>query len=249
MLQNNTTTSQTIYGFHAVESAINNDAKKVSWLWCEKGSKNKRVHNMIELAKKHAIPYKLIDRDAIDKKTGVERNQGVAATYNYTPKNNNNLASILKKESVFLLVLDGVQDPHNLGACLRSAGAADVDAVIAPKDRAVGLTPVVRKIASGAAENTPFIQVTNLAQTLKTLKDNNVWCYGATSETTKNVYDINLTGRVAIVMGSEGKGLRRLTQENCDDLFKIPMPGNVESLNVSVATGISLFEVLRQRIN
>ncbi|HGX92090.1 MAG TPA: 23S rRNA (guanosine(2251)-2'-O)-methyltransferase RlmB, partial [Candidatus Tenderia sp.] len=147
----------------------------------------------------------------------------------------------------FLLILDGVQDPHNLGACLRSADAAGVDAVIVPKDKAAGLTPVVRKVACGAAESVPFYQVTNLARTLRELQELGVWLVGAAGEADTTVYQADLKGSLAIVMGAEEKGLRRLTREHCDSLIKIPMAGTVESLNVSVATGICLFEAVRQR--
>ena len=148
---------------------------------------------------------------------------------------------------MFLLVLDGVQDPHNLGACLRTADAAGVDAVIAPKDRAAGLTPTVRKVACGAAESVSFIQVTNLARILKQLKDADVWIVGTAGEADAELYDIDLKGKLAIVMGAEEKGMRRLTRENCDQLVKLPMAGQVESMNVSVTTGICLFEAVRQR--
>ena len=146
-------------------------------------------------------------------------------------------------DRAFLLILDGVQDPHNLGACLRTANAAGVHAVIAPKDNAVGLTSVVRKVASGAAESTPFFQVTNLAQTIEFLKQQNIWIYGASEEAEKSIYELELRPPLAIVMGAEGKGLRHLTKESCDFLISIPMFGDVPSLNVSVATGICLFEV------
>lgn len=152
-----------------------------------------------------------------------------------------------KKEKIFLLILDNVQDPHNLGACLRSADAAGVDAVIIPKDRSVGMTPTVQHIAAGAAENIPLITVTNLARTLGELKKMGVWLVGTAEEADQIIYDIDLNCPVAIVMGAEGKGLRRLTRENCDFLAKLPMSGTVECLNVSVATGICLFEVVRQR--
>jgi 23S rRNA (guanosine2251-2'-O)-methyltransferase len=143
--------------------------------------------------------------------------------------------------------LDGVQDPHNLGACLRTANAAGVDAVIVPKDRACGLTPVVYKVASGAAEATPFIQVTNLARTLRQIKDLGVWIYGADETAEQTIFQADLKGPCAIVLGAEGEGLRRLTREHCDFLVKIPMSGSVQNLNVSVATGICLFETVRQR--
>ena len=147
----------------------------------------------------------------------------------------------------FLLILDGVQDPHNLGACLRSADGAGVQAVILPKDRSVSLTDTVRHVASGAAENIPVVQVTNLARTLRQLKDRNIWLVGTTDQAKQSIYDIDLKGPLAIVMGSEGKGLRRLTTDLCDFRALIPMAGKVESLNVSVATGVCLFEAVRQR--
>ena len=147
----------------------------------------------------------------------------------------------------FLLVLDGIQDPHNLGACLRTADAAGVHAVIAPKDRAVTLTQTVKEIASGAAENIPFVQVTNLARTFEQLKELGVWIVGTSDKAEKSIYEIDLKGPIAIVMGAEGKGVRRLTEEKCDFLVYIPMSGSVECLNVSVACGVCLFEAIRQR--
>jgi len=151
------------------------------------------------------------------------------------------------KEKAFLLILDDVQDPHNLGACLRTAAAAGVHAVVAPKDRAVGLTDTVRRISCGGAENVPFIQVTNLARTIEQLKKAGIWIVGTSDKAQKPIYDIDLKDPLAIVMGAEGKGLRRLTGDLCDFLAHIPMQGSVECLNVSVATGICLFEAVRQR--
>lgn len=150
-------------------------------------------------------------------------------------------------EPPFLLILDGIQDPHNLGACLRSADGAGVHAVIAPKDRAVSITDTVREIASGAAESVPFIQVTNLARTMEKLKELGIWIVGTSDSAEQSIYEINLKGPLAIVVGSEGKGIRRLTTDNCDFLTFIPMRGRVECLNVSVATGVCLFEAVRQR--
>ena len=152
-----------------------------------------------------------------------------------------------KQRPLLFLVLDGVTDPHNLGACLRSGNAAGVDAVIIPQDKAVGLTAVVRKVASGAAETTPLVVVKNLARCIGSLQQQGVWVMGAAGETDSSLYDLDLTGHLALVMGSEGSGLRRLTRERCDQLFAIPMLGTVESLNVSVASGICLFEANRQR--
>jgi 23S rRNA (guanosine2251-2'-O)-methyltransferase len=150
-------------------------------------------------------------------------------------------------EAPLLLVLDGVTDPHNLGACLRTADGAGVHAVIVPRDKACGLTPVVRKVASGAAETVPLVQVTNLARTLKALKQRNIWLMGTDLDTEQELYQADMTGPLALVMGAEGKGMRRLTRENCDFLVKLPMQGAVQSLNVSVSTGICLYEAVRQR--
>ena len=147
----------------------------------------------------------------------------------------------------FLLILDGVQDPHNLGACLRTADAAGVHAVIVPRDKACGLTSTVRKVACGAAETVPFVQVTNLTRTLKALQQAGIWIIGTDLDTTQSLYDSDLTGPLALVLGAEGKGLRRLTREACDSLVKLPMQGTVQSLNVSVSAGICLYEALRQR--
>lgn len=159
-----------------------------------------------------------------------------------------NLYRILEAQSTpFLLILDGVQDPHNLGACLRTAAAAGVHAVIAPKDRSAGLTPTVRDVARGGAESVPFIQVTNLARVMRDLQDKGVWMVGTTHLAEESIYDLDLTGSLAIVMGSEGKGVRRLTLDHCDFRARIPMVGQVDCLNVSVAAGICLFEALRQR--
>ncbi len=164
-------------------------------------------------------------------------------------KDENYLFDLLENlnEPPFLLILDQVQDPHNLGACMRSADAAGVHAVIAPKDRSVSITDTVINISTGAAENIPFVKVTNLARFIEQLQKANVWVIGTSDAAKKSIYDIKLTGPLAIVMGSEGDGIRKLTAEKCDDLMKIPMAGKVECLNVSVATGISLFEALRQR--
>lgn len=233
---------QTIYGFHAIESGIMKDA--ITHVWLEKENRNKRTESLVNLMEKKNIQYEFVDKEFITKKTKDDKHQGVIAEYESTI--DITLDEVLEKENVFLLLLDGIQDPHNLGAILRSANAAGVDAVIATKDKAVSLTPSVRKVASGAAEATPFIQVTNLSETIKKVKKAGVWCTGTTEDATTSLYDADFKGKIAIVMGSEEHGLRRLTKENCDFLIKIPMEGTVESLNVSVATGIVLFEALRQ---
>jgi 23S rRNA (guanosine2251-2'-O)-methyltransferase len=170
-------------------------------------------------------------------------------TADVTARNEDDLFNLLESlyEPPFLLVLDGVQDPHNLGACLRSADAAGIHAIIAPKDRAVALTETVRKVACGAVEQLPFVTVTNLARTLNGLKEAGLWLVGTADNARETLYDVDLTGPLALVMGAEGKGLRRLTRECCDFLVHIPMAGSVECLNVSVATGVCLFEAVRQR--
>jgi len=182
---------------------------------------------------------------------GGERHQGVVAECNVAASSQLalNIAELLSgiDGAPFLLVLDGVQDPHNLGACLRSADAAGVHAVIVPRDRAVGITPVVSKVACGAAEHVPLIQVTNLARALRQLQDEGVWLLGADERAETSLFDADLKGPLALVLGAEGQGLRRLTREQCDVLISVPMAGSVSSLNVSVATGVCLFEAVRQR--
>ena len=189
-------------------------------------------------------------RQELDRVTEEANHQGVLA-YCETARvySEQDLGRLLESiaQPPLILVLDGIQDPHNLGACFRSADAAGVHLIIAPKDKSVGLTPVVSKVASGATETIPFVQVTNLARTLEKLKELGIWIYGAAGEAEQSIYQTNMTGPAAIVLGSEGEGLRRLTREHCDVLVKIPMHGTVSSLNVSVAAGVMLFEVLRQR--
>jgi len=239
-----------VFGIHAVEAALKKAA--VSELWLDERQKpGSRLNNLIELARRERVKIARHSREELDQLAGGERHQGVVAHLSEA------LAAVTQQDLLtlieslehppFLLILDGVTDPHNLGACLRSANAAGVDAVIAPKDKAVGLTPVVRKVACGAAEETPFYQVTNLARTLRDLQQAGVWLIGADGETEQSIFQTDLKGALALVMGAEGTGLRRLTREHCDLLVKIPMAGTVESLNVSVATGICLFEALRQR--
>lgn len=240
--------SQIIFGFHSVESIIKNDPVNILQLLVEKNRTDKRITQLIDYAVSQGISVEYLKKTDIEKQAESHKTQGVAIRYKASAQRpSKTLEEIMQKDDVFLLVLDGVTDPHNLGACLRSADAAGVDAVIVPKDRAVGLTPVVRKVACGAAETVPFFQVTNLARSLKELKDNNVWIAGAAGEAVNNIYDVQFARKVALVMGAEEKGLRRLTRENCDQLIKLPMAGQVESLNVSVATGICLFEIVRQR--
>ncbi|MBB6244536.1 MULTISPECIES: 23S rRNA (guanosine(2251)-2'-O)-methyltransferase RlmB [unclassified Rhodanobacter] len=239
-----------IVGINPVEGALSNDAERVRELVIEQGQRNARVLELAERAKALKITVNHRPREQLDKLAGEARHQGVAALYEAPPMaHENDLAALMERDgsNTLVLVLDGVTDPHNLGACLRSSAAAKVTAVIVPKDRAVGLTPVVRRASAGGADRVPLIAVTNLARTLRELKDAGVWITGLDGETETSIYAVDFKGPVAIVLGSEGEGMRRLTRELCDFVAKIPMPGTMESLNVSVATGVVLFEALRQR--
>lgn len=240
---------QLICGMHAVKSAIEADPASVTHVCVDSRRHDKRMQSIIDLCRHHSIKVEHVNRQELDERAQGQSHQGVLLmTRASGPKTDNDLGSLLQEagESPLVLVLDGVTDPHNLGACLRTADAAGVDFVIVPKDRAVGLTTTVRKTASGAAERVPFVQVTNLARTLKQLQDAGLWVSG-TEMGGESLHKADLTGPRVIVMGSEGKGMRRLTREHCDQLISIPMLGQVESLNVSVATGIVLYEVVRQR--
>lgn len=208
---------------------------------------DQRIRSLISMTQVRKIQLISCDSDRLDRMAGSRRHQGVAATVD-TALAYVSLDDVLDTltEPARLLVLDGIQDPHNLGACLRVADAFGVHAVIAPKDRAVGLTATVHKVASGAADTVPYIAVTNLARTLRTLKDRNIWIIGTSDDADQALNDFRLGGSIAWVLGSEEKGMRRLTRETCDQLVRIPMLGSVESLNVSVSAGICLFETYRQ---
>lgn len=242
--------NELLIGIHAVEAALNHDVGNLVELYIESGTQNARVKELGERARELGVKPHARDRAALDRMTGGARHQGVVARYNApAPLPESSLAELADKagrEALFL-VLDGVTDPHNFGACLRSAEAAGVTAVVVPKDRAVGVTPTVRRASAGAADRVAIVAVTNLARALKSLKDAGVWLVGLAGETEQPLYAVDLKGPLALVLGSEGEGLRRLTREACDFLVRIPMRGDVESLNVSVATGVVLFEALRQR--
>ena len=249
---------QYIYGIHAVDSLIRQNPKSVQRLWVQEGRDDKRFAALLQLAKNQGVPVARLPRAELDDMVD-GRHQGVVAETLNRPVSGETSAANLWREKellsrvdnadkpLLILVLDGVTDPHNLGACLRSADAAGVDAVVVPKDKSADLGPTARKVACGAAEVVPFVRVTNLSRTLKSLQERGVWLFGAAGEAEKSIYDSDLTGSMALVMGAEGAGLRRLTREQCDFLVKLPMAGSVSSLNVSVATGICLFEVVRQR--
>jgi 23S rRNA (guanosine2251-2'-O)-methyltransferase len=238
--------TEVIFGIHAVESALRLNPELVLQLWVQAGRHDKRMQTILGLAGTHGVSVETCSRDVLQKKSSEQKHQGVVAKIRVDKKSRPELKDILARQDLLLLVLDGVQDPHNLGACLRSADACGVDAVIVSRNRSPGLTPVVRNVASGAAETTPFIQVSNLARALQQLKDNDVWVVGTAGEATTSLYDSTTSNRLAVVMGSEGEGMRRLTRESCDELIYIPMQGHVESLNVSVASGICLFEYRRK---
>lgn len=240
---------QILYGIHTITSLLTNYPERLIRLYCLDDKHEKNRENIIQQAKKNNIPIEWQTRAALDRMTEGENHQGVAAlcdkTRSYTEQDIVGLLDTARPPLV--LILDGIQDPHNLGACFRSADAASVNFIIAPKNNAVGLTPTVSKVATGAVEFIPFVQVTNLIRAMEILKEAGVWIYGADGEATQSLYESNFTSATALVMGAEGAGLRRLTREHCDVLLQIPMHGRVASLNVSVATGIFLYEVVRQR--
>jgi len=244
------TNKQYIFGLHAVEALLLRQPERILSLLVHEGRRDKKIEDLLQLAKSQGLGIEFATRQTMDRVTGDANHQGMIVFC--VPAHAYSEAELLQRLTQstvppFLLILDGVQDPHNLGACFRTADAAGVHAIIAPKDKSVGITPVVSKVACGATETVPFVQVTNLARTMEQLKALGIWLYGAAAEAEKSIYQTDLKGPVAIVMGAEGTGLRRLTREHCDDLMMIPMCGSVSSLNISVATGICLFEVKRKQ--
>jgi len=234
-------------GFHAVEALIEHAPDRIVRAWLNKSSK--ATDRIALLLKNLDIPVERVDGPALDRRAEGVRHQGLIAEFvPSAPMDWSGLQDLLAGHAnPLVLVLDGVTDPHNLGACMRSAAAAAALAVIVPKDRAAGLTPVARRAAAGAAELVPLAVVTNLARTLSALGEQGLWRVGLSGSGERSLYQADLQGPLALVLGSEGSGLRRLTRENCDQLVRIPMPGAIESLNVSVATGIALFEAVRVR--
>lgn len=245
-----------IGGLHSVKAALKSSASEIEKLLVQKGRRDTRLRDLRQLAERHAIPTEEVNRSLLNELAPDLRHQGIVAALRASSKGvRDDLPGFIDEalahergQGLLILVLDEVQDPHNLGACLRSADAAAVDAVVIPAKNSVGLTPVARKVASGAAESVPLFQVTNLSTALIELQQRGVWVYGAAGEAGDNsLYELDMKGHVALVMGAEGRGLRRLTRERCDGLFHLPMQGTVSSLNVSVAAGICLFEAVRQR--
>ncbi|KTD18004.1 23S rRNA (guanosine(2251)-2'-O)-methyltransferase RlmB [Legionella jordanis] len=243
-------TEQYVYGLHAVQALLGSAHRTAKKIYVNQERVDQRLERILNLAKQRNIAVEKLSQQKMNQRFAEFSHQGVVAlaepAVNYGEADLPLLLQKAKKPCL-ILILDGVTDPHNLGACLRTADATAVDFVIIPKDRSVGITPVVSKVACGAAESIPLVRVTNLVRAMEIIKQEGVWIYGAAGEATQNLYQIDCKGSLALVMGAEGEGLRRLTREHCDGLFALPMLGTVESLNVSVATGICLYEVLRQR--
>jgi 23S rRNA (guanosine2251-2'-O)-methyltransferase len=240
--------TRAVFGFHAVLARLRADAASVTEIYLDENRKDARAQDLVLVAEKAGVALMRVPTKRLDGFYGGGRHQGVVAMAFEKPAREG-LEDLLDalKEPPLLLVLDGVTDPHNLGACLRVADAAGVHAVIAPKDRAAGIGATVSKVASGAAESVPYYMVTNLARSLDELKERNIWIVGADERAEKTLYEADLPEATAWVLGAEGEGMRRLTRERCDLLVKIPMRGSVESLNVSVASGVCLFEARRRR--
>ncbi len=237
-----------IAGIHSVRTALAGDPERVVEVWLWRRRRDQRLGEIAALARAAGIPLRQVEQEALDRVAA--KHQGVIAWVQMpSVRGEKDLWHLLEglREPPLLLVLDGVQDPHNLGACLRTADATGVHAVLSPKDQTVGLTATVFKVASGAAQSVPFVQVTNLARTLDQLKERGIWLLGTAADAETLLYQEDLRGPLGIVMGSEGKGLRRLIRSRCDFLARLPLFGRVESLNLSVATGVCLYEALRQR--
>lgn len=237
-----------LYGFHAVTARLRHDASTVEEVFYDATRRDRRMQDFLHTAKEAGVRLIAADETRLWGLAHTERHHGVVARATDLPLAQN-LAELLDgiNGPALLLVLDGVTDPHNLGACLRVADGAGAHAVIAPRDRAVGLNATAAKVASGAADTVPYITVTNLARALRELKEAGVWIVGTAGDAQATLYESKLNGPVAIVMGAEGEGMRRLTRDTCDEVMRIPMAGTVESLNVSVASGVCLFEAVRQR--
>lgn len=241
--------SKIIFGFHAVTARLRHDASSIEEIYIDAQRQDRRMHDLLKAVQSAGVRVIHADDQRLSNMVGTRRHQGVVAKAGELSlaRNLDELLDMIVGPPL-LLILDGITDPHNLGACLRVADGAGAHAVIAPKDRAVGLNATAAKVASGAADTVPYITVTNLARTMRELKERDVWLIGTTEDAEKGLYEADFSGPAALVMGSEGEGMRRLTRETCDILVSIPMFGAVESLNVSVASGICLFEARRQRL-
>ena len=246
--------SDAVFGYHAVESLIRREPGRIAALYVQTGRQNNRMQALLTLARKQGVSVSQAEKFDLDGRVS-GRHQGVVAVLNAGASadaigmmaEGELIYRVTQSAETLLLILDGVTDPHNLGACLRSADAAGVTAVIFPKDKSADVNDVARKVASGAAEAVPWVRVTNLARTIESLQQAGVWVIGTDGDAEKTLYDQDLTGPCALVLGSEGSGMRRLTRERCDFVVRLPMSGSVSSLNVSVAAGVCLFEAVRQR--
>lgn len=241
---------QFVYGVHAVNALLSNPHRVINKLFVSQDRIDKRLQEVLDKAEQSQIVIEKLSAKKMNQRFADFSHQGVVASASSLPDyGESHLIALLEssKKPALILILDGVTDPHNLGACLRSADATGVDFVMIPKDKSASITPVVSKVACGAAESVPLVRVTNLVRAMEVLKEHGVWIYGAAGEANSSLYQMDCSGTIAIAMGAEGEGLRRLTREHCDGLFSLPMQGTVDSLNVSVATGVSLYEVIRQR--
>lgn len=239
-----------LYGLHAVQTIIGRNPERIVEVFVARERQDKVLMELVQNLQRLGVRPQFVPKASLDKRAEGGNHQGIIMIVNDIPQQHeDDLYKLLDNATkpLLLLILDGVTDPHNLGACLRTADAAGVAAVIVPKDKSASLNPTVRKVACGAAETVPLVQVTNLARTMREMQQRQVWIVGTAGEAEQSLYDFKVDGHLALVMGAEGSGMRRLTRETCDELVKIPMAGSVSSLNVSVATGVCLFEVVRQR--
>ena len=240
-----------LFGIHAVQAALDYSAQKIQKAWIDGQRQDARLSQVINDLIAIGIKPEKVDRKKLDKMADGKNHQGIVAAVELPAmRSEDQLKHDVEnlETTAFYLILDQVQDPHNLGACLRTADAVGAHGIIVTKDNAAGITPTVCKVASGAAETVPVYQVTNLARVLRWLKEQNIWIMGAAGEAEQTVFDMKLDMPLAIVMGAEGSGMRHLTRQHCDFLVKIPMTGQVESLNVSVAAGVLMYETFRQKL-
>ena len=238
-----------VFGWHAIDAVLKREPERIQQVWIQQGRQDRRVQQVTDSLDALGVRWQVVHRKELDKRVSGSH-QGVVAQVSESREwSEDDLHAMLsgRSEAPLLLILDGVTDPHNLGACMRTADAAGVAAVIVPKDKSATLNPTARKVACGAAETVPFVRVTNLARCLRALQEQGVWLIGTAGEADATLYQADFTGPVGLVMGAEGKGMRRLTREHCALLVNIPMQGLVDSLNVSVATGVCLYEAVRQR--
>ena len=241
--------SEIVFGIHAVQALLDSDPQRFQEVFILKGRDDRRLQTLVKALEAQGIVIQVASKQVLDSKSEGAVHQGIIARVKPGRQyQEGDLPDLLASlDSPFLLILDGVTDPHNLGACMRSADAAGVHAIILPKDRSAQLNATAKKVASGAAEHIPLIRVTNLARTMRVLQEANVWIVGTAGEADHTLYQSKMTGPMALVMGAEGEGMRRLTREHSDEPISIRMAGSVSSLNVSVATGVCLFEAVRQR--